>query len=239
MKYKNIVSGTFLKRVNRFIAEAEIDGERIIAHVKNTGRCKELFIKGATAYFEDFRNPPSVKPLRKTEFSLIAIVKESTRELINIDSQAPNKVVEEALVSGKVCLSEMTYPIKVFREKKFLNSRFDFYIEDANGKKGYMEVKGVTLEGSGLAVFPDAPTARGARHLRELTEAKKEGYLAYAFFVIQMKGVNSFMPNTPQDPDFAKALKEAYANGVRIMIYDCNVAPDSLEIDMEIPLKSF
>lgn len=231
MKYEKISSGKFIKRLNRFIATVLIDRKEVKAHVKNTGRCAELLQEGAEIFLEDHRGSNSS---RKTDFSLIAVHKPATGVLANIDSQAPNKIVEEALLSGKLHLDEMTYPISVKREQKYKNSKFDFYIEDSAGQKAYIEVKGVTLENGDIAMFPDAPTSRGARHLLELIDAKKEGYLAYAIFVIQMKGITSFTTNKQNDPQFDEAYRKALSAGVKIAAYDCIVNPDSIVLDKKI-----
>lgn len=231
MKYEKTVTGSFIKRENRFIGTALIDGCEKKIHIKNTGRCAELLQKGAEISLEDHRNSAG---RRKTEFSLITVRKPSTGVLANIDSQAPNRVVEEALLSDRLHLKEMTYPIKVKREQKFRNSRFDFYIEDSAGHKAYMEVKGVTLEQEGIAMFPDAPTQRGARHLTELIAARKAGYEAYAVFVIQMKGIKAFKTNASNDPDFDTAYRRALQAGVNIMAFDCIVTRDSILLDKKI-----
>ena len=144
------------------------------------------------------------------------------------------KVVEEALLSGRLHLKEMTYPITVKREQKYMDSRFDFYIEDSAGQQAYMEVKGVTLENDGIAMFPDAPTMRGAKHLKELIAAKQEGFISYAIFVIQMKGIDFFKTNAANDPDFDAAYCAARKAGVHIKAFDCIITPDSIVLDNEI-----
>jgi sugar fermentation stimulation protein len=220
MKYDNIKEGRFIIRENRFIAKVEIDGNVEVCHVKNTGRCKELLTEGATVYVE-----PSKNPERKTKFSLIGVKKGDL--LINMDSQAPNQVVEESI--NKIFHNVTFYK----RESKFLNSRFDFYMEQGN-IKSYVEVKGVTLEDNGVVKFPDAPSDRAVKHLDELIKAKKLNYNAYVIFVVQMKGVKYFEPNFETHKAFADKLKEAYENGVEILAYDCVVAKDSLYIDERI-----
>ena len=231
MKYEKTVSGFFVKRHNRFIGTAVIEGAEEQVHIKNTGRCAELLQYGTEISLEDHRNS---NKNRKTDYSLIAVRKPSTGILANIDSQAPNKVVEEAISSGRIQLNEMTYPVTIKREQKYMDSRFDFYIEDSAGHKAYMEVKGVTLENDGIAMFPDAPTVRGAKHLKELIAAKQEGFLSYVIFVIQMKGVKLFKTNADNDPDFDAAYRAARKAGVHIKAFDCIVTPDSIILDNEI-----
>lgn len=219
MKYKNIVKAKFISRPNRFIANVEVDGNELVVHVKNTGRCKELLIPGCTVYLEKADNPE-----RKTPYDLVAVEKDG--RIINIDSQAPNKVVKEWL------LSQGEYD-KVQPEYKFGNSRIDFYMEKAEVRY-LMEVKGCTLFIDGIGYFPDAPTERGAKHLRELTDAVKKGYNTSVAFVIQGEGITEVRPNEATDPDFAKAFYEAKAAGVEIVFYLCKVTDDSLYITREI-----
>ena len=219
MKYINIVKAKFISRPNRFIANVEVDGNELVVHVKNTGRCKELLIPGCTVYLEKADNPE-----RKTPYDLVAVEKDG--RIINIDSQAPNKVVKEWL------LSQEEYD-KVQPEYKFGNSRIDFYMEKAEVRY-LMEVKGCTLFIDGIGYFPDAPTERGAKHLRELTDAVKKGYNTSVAFVIQGEGITEVRPNEATDPDFAKAFYEAKAAGVEIIFYLCKVTDDSLYITREI-----
>lgn len=226
MKYENVIKGKFISRPNRFIATVEIDGKTETVHVKNTGRCKELLVPGFSVYLSVSDNP-----LRKTKYDLIAAVKKTDGKeiLINMDSQLPNFAAEEFLpLSG--LFSE---DAKIRREVKFGNSRFDIFVED-KGKKSFIEVKGVTLEKDGTALFPDAPTERGVKHINELIEAKKQGYDAYIFFVIQMKGVHSFSPNAEMHPEFADALKNAHKNGVKILAFDCTVTENSVTVDKAV-----
>lgn len=215
MKYRNVIQGSFISRPNRFIANVGIEGCPVVAHVKNTGRCRELLLPGAEVYLEK-----SVSPQRKTAFDLIA-VRKANGLLINIDSQAPNRVVRE-------WLDHQNY--NSFRpEFIYGNSRVDFYME--KGKKRYLlEVKGCTLEREGIGYFPDAPTERGVKHLLELKKAVLEGYNASVAFVIQMDGISEVRPNTETDPDFSKALKEAQETGVKVLFLLCHVEPDSLTI---------
>ncbi|MDE5973933.1 MAG: DNA/RNA nuclease SfsA [Eubacterium sp.] len=219
MNYNSIKKGKFLNRPNRFTAQVEIDGEEHIVHVKNTGRCKELLVPGATIFLEKSSNP-----LRKTQYDLIAVYK--GKVLVNMDSQAPNKAVGEWIKNGGL----LENPTIIKPETKYGDSRLDFYIENEK-EKMYAEVKGVTLEVDGVAKFPDAPTERGRKHLGELIKAKQEGYRAAAIFVIQMKGCKCFTPNTEHDPAFAEELKRAYESGVEIIAVDCKVTPESITID--------
>ena len=219
MKYKNIEEATFISRPNRFIAEVEVNGKKEICHVKNTGRCKELLIKGARVFLERFDNPA-----RKTKYDLISVYK--GKILINMDSNAPNKVVYEWLKEEKL-FKNITL---IKPESKYKNSRFDFYVE-ADGKKIFIEVKGVTLENNGIASFPDAPTERGIKHLQELVSAKNDGYDAYVIFVVQMKGCTMFTPNRKTHQEFAENLLFAQKNGVKVLCVDCIVKEDELMID--------
>lgn len=224
MRYQNIVSGTFLSRPNRFIAHIAINGKAEICHVKNTGRCKELLTAGATVYCADL---PS--PTRKTRYDLIAV--EKGNRLINMDSQAPNAAAYEWLLSGGLGQIEHLRP-----ESRHGESRFDFSFTK-DGIPCYLEVKGVTLERDGICAFPDAPTQRGVKHLRELTQLSKEGYGAYVLFVIQMSHVHYLHPNDATDPVFAAALREAAAAGVEILAMDCAVTPDSMTIQNPVTVK--
>lgn len=219
MKYERIVRGRFLERLNRFIALVEIDGTVEKCHVKNTGRCRELLVKNATVFLE-----PSDNPKRLTNYSLVGVIKDGF--LINMDSQAPNEAAYEWVAGGGL-FSNVTY---VRREVSYGNSRFDLYAryigeESAHGseREAFIEVKGVTLERDRVALFPDAPTARGCKHINELIKAQEEGYDAYLLFVIQMKGIRYFTPNEETDRPFAKALRTAYQCGVKIAAVDCRV----------------
>ena len=217
MNYNNMIPGIFLARPNRFIAHVEIAGKKEVVHVKNTGRCRELLPAGAEVWCQKSDNPN-----RKTKYDLITVRKGS--RLINMDSQAPNTAAKEWLASGG--LGE----IKNLRaETKHGDSRFDFSFT-RDGKQCFLEVKGVTLENDGVCAFPDAPTERGAKHLRGLTEASKEGYGAYVLFVIQMTDVKYLHPNDVTDPEFGKALREAAANGVEVLAVDCRVTVDEMRI---------
>ena len=223
MKYSNIYKGTFLERPNRFIAICEIDGKEEICHVKNTGRCRELLVKGATVFLEKSTNPN-----RKTQFDLIAVQKNG--KLINMDSQIPNYVVAESLekiFNDIICVKQ---------EYKYGNSRFDIYLETKT-EKIFVEVKGVTLENDGVVRFPDAPTERGIKHLKELQKAVLDGYRACVVFLVQMNNVKYFEPNYKTHPEFAEELKRAYKNGVEIFVYDSIVKPDEIKLNSSIKIK--
>ena len=232
MKYSNICRGKFIKRPNRFVAYVEIDGVKEKVHVKNTGRCKELLIPGAEVYLEDFKDRMGKRNLR---YSLIAVKKGET--IVNMDSQAPNKVVREALEGGRILLEGMENNEKIKSEYTYGNSRLDFYVEDSRGNKGLIEVKGVTLEEEGVARFPDAPTQRGIKHIEELIKIKSRGYGAAIIFVIQMKGIKRFEPNAERHREFAEILKQAAETGVCIMALDCIVKPDEIITDKAIPVQ--
>ncbi len=225
MQYQNMVEGRFRSRPNRFIAMVEINGKTEICHVKNTGRCKELLTEGATVYLQKVSNPE-----RKTKYDLITVMKKD--RLINMDSQAPNKVFGEWIEkSGYFSNVTLIKP-----ECKYGNSRFDFYIE-ASGQKHFVEVKGVTLEEEGVLMFPDAPTERGVKHLRELMAAIQEGYNGHIFFVAQMESCRYFTPNRKTHPEFADALLAAEKHGVMVHCVNCQVTPDSLVIQGFVPIQ--
>ncbi len=226
MKYKNVVAGRFISRPNRFIAYVEVDGEIHTVHVKNTGRCRELLVPDARVYLEVSDNPA-----RKTKYDLIAVEKERSEGamLVNMDSQIPNAAAGEWLKKSGL-FSENAV---IMREKTFGNSRFDFYIEDG-ARRAFLEVKGVTLEYDGVAMFPDAPTERGVKHINELVSCTGTGNEAYILFVIQMKGIKCFRPHDEMHPEFGRALRNAARNGVKILARDCIVTPDSMTVDGEI-----
>lgn len=229
MNYSHTVKARFLDRPNRFIAHVELEGRTETVHVKNTGRCRELLVPGYEVILEEGNNPG-----RKTKYDLISVCKKG--RWINMDSQAPNKAAEEWLKNG-VYFSE---EVSVFREKTYGSSRFDLYIESKE-RKAFMEVKGVTLEEEGEVCFPDAPTERGVKHVRELIQCLKDGYEAYLLFVIQMKDVKVFRPNWNTHREFGKALREAEEAGVKILAYDCLIGESFMEIkdpvavDLEVP----
>ena len=216
MRYSNVISGTFLERPNRFIAKVEIDGRVETCHVKNTGRCREILEKGCRVILSVSDNPD-----RKTAYDLVAAYKGS--RLINIDSQVPNAVVEECLPS--LGLIKGLRSIK--REVTYGNSRFDIFCEA--DRPTFVEVKGVTLENDGVVLFPDAPTERGVKHLKELIQCVKDGYDAYLFLLVQMSDVEYFTPNYDTHEEFGTVLKDASDNGVRIIAYDCAVEEDSIK----------
>ncbi|MDE6674924.1 MAG: A/G-specific adenine glycosylase [Acetatifactor sp.] len=224
MRYENIKEGRFIERPNRFVAYVDIADRREKVHVKNTGRCRELLIPGAPVYLEKSGNPA-----RSTSYDLIAVEKKG--RLINMDSQAPNRVVLEWLQTRQL------FPdlVSIRPETVYGSSRLDFYIETAR-EKIFMEVKGVTLEEEGEARFPDAPSERAVKHVEELIRARREGYGAYVLFVIQMKGVNYLIPNAATHPEFAEALRRASQAGVKILAYDCQVTADSLAIADAVPV---
>ncbi len=224
MKYAKVEEARFLRRPNRFLAQVERMGQEETVHVKNTGRCRELLVPGAKVYLEDCGNPA-----RKTRYDLIAV--EKGDRLINMDSQAPNQAAGEWLRAGGIFP-----PGGIVRpEYRYKESRFDFYLE-AGERKGFVEVKGVTLEQNGIVSFPDAPTARGTRHLRELRESLEQGYEAYLLFVVQMANVRMFCPNEATDPLFAGALREAAKAGVKILAMECQVSPSEMVLSKEIPI---
>lgn len=224
MKYNNIVQGVFKSRPNRFIAYVEIDGMTEIVHVKNTGRCKELLLPDAKVVLEISDNPA-----RKTKYDLIGVYKDKIG-LVNMDSQAPNKVVGEWLgnQTGRLKYFENITLIKP--EYTYGKSRIDFYFE-YSGKKALMEVKGVTLEKNGTAYFPDAPTLRGIKHLEELERAVNEGYESYVAFVIQMEGADYVYPNMDTHPEFGHTLERVKAAGVKVLNLGCKVEEDGLSIN--------
>ena len=225
MKYAKVVAAGFLARPNRFIAEVELEGRRETVHVKNTGRCRELLVPGTRCYLSDAGHPA-----RKTRYDLIAV--EKGKLLINMDSQIVNDVAEEFLKRGTLFSPNAL----IRREKVFGASRFDFYIEDGE-KKCFLEVKGVTLEKEGVVSFPDAPTARGARHLNELVSAVEQGFEGCLLFIVQMAEARLFRPNDATDPEFGQALRRAARAGVRIMALTCRVTPDSVTAEKPLPVE--
>lgn len=224
MQYQRIEKGRFLSRPNRFIAHVELDGRTEVVHVKNTGRCRELLIPGATVYLEKSDNPA-----RKTQYDLIAVEKGTL--LVNMDAQAPNQVFREWAEAGNF-QEGLTF---LRPETTWGDSRFDFYWE-AGARRGFVEVKGVTLEEDGHACFPDAPTERGVKHLNELARCQTDGYEAAVCFVLQMAGMKDFAPNDRTHPAFGDALRQAAQAGVRIMAQECIVTPDSLTIGAAVPV---
>ena len=226
MKYKDIVTGKFQSRPNRFIAMVDIDGKVETCHVKNTGRCKELLLPEAEVYLEKSGNPN-----RKTAYDLVGVKK--GKVLINMDSQAPNQAVKEWL-EKEVYFKNITY---LKPECKYGNSRVDFYLETADERKIFIEVKGVTLEEEGIARFPDAPTLRGIKHMKELEQAVQQGYEAYILFVIQMKGIKCFEPNDRTHLEFGDTLRQVAKKGVGVLAYDCSITKESMELDMPVEVR--
>ncbi len=235
MRYENIIKGKFISRPNRFIAMVEVEGESVKAHVKNTGRLGELLLPDAEVFLEDHEGRMGDRKLR---YSLIGVVKEDEKgkRMVNIDSQAPNKVVKEAVQNGILMPAGLKDVAYYKSEYKYGNSRFDFYAEDSVGNKLLGEIKGVTLEENGKARFPDAPTERGVKHIEELIEAIKQGYRACIVFVIKMKGVQSFSPNYDTHPEFGEALVKARDAGVEIIARDCIVGENELILDKNIEI---
>lgn len=221
MRYERAVDGTFLSRPNRFIAKVLLSGRVETVHVKNTGRCRELLLPGSRVVL-----CPAANPLRKTGWDLVAVWK--GRNLINMDAQAPNAAAGELL-------SALFPGAQIYPEHIWGRSRFDFFLR-SGASEIFVEVKGVTLEENGLALFPDAPTARGVKHLRELIAARQAGYESYILFLVQMKGCTRFSPNDRTDPAFGDALREAAEAGVKILCYDCVVTPDSMTADRPVPV---
>ena len=230
MVYRRVTKATFISRPNRFIAQvADSDGQVMTVHVKKTGRCRELLIPGCTVYLAHSDNPA-----RKTPCDLIAVEKRREGKpplMVNMDAQAPNAVAEAWLRAGQG--TPFSPNAKVRREVSWGNSRFDLYVEDGQ-RRAFVEVKGVTLEHDGVASFPDAPTERGVKHLRELMACMNEGYEAYVLFVIQMKEIHVFRPNDATHPAFGEALRGAAAAGVHILAMDCIVTPHTLTIDTPV-----
>lgn len=225
MQYGKILPARFLSRPNRFVARVEAEGEELVCHVKNTGRCRELLVPGATVWLEESPNPS-----RKTKFDLIAV--EKGDRLINMDAQAPNKVFGEWAAAGG-----FREGLTLLRpETTYGSSRFDFYWESSKSR-GFVEVKGVTLEEDGVVRFPDAPTLRGVKHLDELVKAHEAGYEAAVCFVIQMEDVRWFAPNDVTHPEFGQALRRAAQAGVEILAMDCAVTPQSLTMGKSVPIR--
>ena len=210
-------------------ARCSIGGEEVVAHVKNTGRCRELLLPGATVWLQHHDNPA-----RKTRWSLIAVQK--GERLINMDSQAPNQIAAEAIMDGTLVFPGWEHPDEVRREVRYGDSRFDLCLTKG-GRQAFVEVKGVTLEQDGAVYFPDAPTERGVKHVRELCKALEQGFGAFILFVIQMENVRFFAPNDKTHPAFGQALREAEKKGVQIVAADCLVAPDEVRLHSRVPVK--
>ena len=227
IKYENIQEGRFCSRPNRFLAHVVIDGKEEVCHVKNTGRCRELLRPGAMVWCQHHDDPA-----RKTSWSLITVQKEE--RLVNIDSQVPNKLAFEYVRDGGLGF----VPDLVKAEKTYGSSRFDLYYE-AGERRGFVEVKGVTLEEDAVARFPDAPTERGKKHLLELQQAVENGYEAWVLFVLAMPDMVSFEPNWPRDPDFSEALCQVAQQGVNVKAVECAVTEDSIDITKDVPVGLF
>jgi len=227
VKYGDMVRGRLQRRLNRFIAEVVVDGVVERVHVKNTGRLKELLLPDTEVLLE-----VSDRPERKTKYSLIAAAHDGG--WVNVDSQAPNPVAFEALKAGRI--AEIGPVTRVKREVTFGDSRFDLYYEQGE-QRGFLEVKGVTLQQEGIAMFPDAPTTRGTKHVRELVKAVQEGYAGAVLFVVQMKGCHGFTPYRDMDPDFADVLEEAYRQGVRILAYEAIVTEQEIVLGGSLPVR--
>lgn len=230
MQYASVIRGQFCSRPNRFLAVVRIGGQEEIVHVKNTGRCRELLIPDCTVYLSRSDNPN-----RKTKYDLIAVEKQREGKpplLINLDSQIPNAAAAEWLETGSLFSANAVFR----REVTHGSSRFDFSIMDGN-IQSFLEVKGVTLEQDGIALFPDAPTLRGVKHLQELTACQQAEIPAYLLLVIQMKEIRAFRPNDAMHPQFGEALRRAAAAGVTLLARDCIVTPDSITIDAPVPIQ--
>ncbi len=229
MRYTQVIEGRFCRRPNRFIAVVEIEGQEETVHVKNTGRCRELLVPGVRVFLAVSDNPA-----RKTRYDLVGVEKqrESGPLTINMDSQAPNAAVEEWLQGGGLFPDGAV----IRREVTHGGSRFDFYVEHGE-KRAFLEVKGVTLEQDGVALFPDAPTERGVKHLRELAACVAEGFDAYVLFVIQMKEMRVLRPNDSTHPAFGEALRQAAKAGVTVLAMDCRVTPNGMTIDAPVPVE--
>ena len=229
MHYSNCTAGTFLSRPNRFVAQVALDGRTETCHVKNTGRCRELLIPGCRVYLTRSDNPA-----RKTKYDLIAVEKETVHGplLINMDAQAPNHVFEAWARAGRVRPG-----LTLLRpETVYGASRFDFYWE-TDTDRGFVEVKGVTLEEDGVARFPDAPTLRGVKHLEELIAARQAGYQAALCFIVQFSGAKYVTPNDTTHPQFGQALRRAAAAGVEVFALGCAVTPDTLTAEEFVPVR--
>ena len=233
MVYGKILPGVFLARPNRFIAHVEVGGQTEVCHVKNTGRCRELLIPGVRVWLEE-----SANPARKTKYDLIAVEKERERGslLINMDAQASNKVFGEWAAAGGLGF----VPTLLRPEMTYGNSRFDYYWELSKGgeaRRGFWEIKGVTLEEGGAARFPDAPTLRGVKHLEELVLARQAGYEAGVCFIVQMEGMDHVAPNDATHPEFGAALRRAASMGVEVLALECSVDPGRLAVRGQIPVR--
>lgn len=231
MKYNQVIEAEFIRRPNRFVSYCNINGVEEKVHVPNTGRCKELLVEGAKVILSKADKASK----RKTKYSLVSVYKGN--RLINIDSQSPNSIVEEAL-KNRTIFRDYNFT-KIKREQKYGNSRFDIYYEREDGEKtikGFIEVKGVTLELDNLCLFPDAPTERGLKHILELVKAHEEGYETNIIFLIQMDNVDKFAPNYEMHPEFAKTLAKCQKKGVNIHAFSCKVTPDTVVLSKAVEI---
>ena len=222
MRYEKIRPAVFLARPNRFIAHVELEGKLVVAHVKNTGRCRELLLPGAKVYLQE-----ADSHTRKTKFDLIAV--EKGHRLINMDAQAPNRIFAQ-------WIHQQEPEITVHPEYRYGDSRLDFYLE-AGQRRVFAEVKGVTLEDAGIVRFPDAPTLRGVKHLRALMDCVAAGFDAWAVFIVQLRGARWFEPNRATHPEFADALVSAQGAGVHLLALDCDVTETSLSVHDTVPMR--
>lgn len=230
MLYSHVVDAKFCSRQNRFIAKVSLCGKEVLVHVKNTGRLRELLVPGADVVLEKHDLTNSA---RKTAYSLIGVRKGES--FVNIDSQAPNFVMHEALKKGLI-LPGLSCPAnQIKKEAVFGSSRFDFFLQSGD-QTAYLEIKGVTLEQKGIAMFPDAPTQRGIKHVQELAAAYRCGHLAYLIFIIQMENISCLKPNDLTHPAFGEAVRQAQSAGVRVLAYDCSVTRNSLTLNAPVPV---
>ena len=237
MKYKDIVSATFIERPNRFIARIRLqDGTEALCHVKNTGRCKELLVDDAKVWVEDHERRMGS---RKMRYSLIGVEKKTEDGIlmINMDSLAPNTLAKEAFENGGISIPDFGTPAVIRPETVHGDSRYDFYLKDVEGRECFAEVKGVTLEHDRIAAFPDAPTERGVKHIEGLIKAIEEGYSAAIIFVIQMEGMKYMIPNDSTHPQFGDALRRASEAGVSVLACECSVQPDEVHITTPIEVR--
>ena len=239
MKYEHVVKGFFVSRPNRFVANVVIDHQPVSAHVKNTGRCKELLVEGATLYLVDYKGDMRS---RKYRYSIIGVEKQQEDGsvlMVNMDSLAPNTVVREAIMNGRISLDGFDpEKVNLKMEKTFGDSRLDIFLEQ-EGRQAFIEVKGVTLENNGKCMFPDAPTIRGVKHMEELIRVREAGMDAYVIFVLQMEGIREFRPNDIMHPAFGDTLRRAAEAGVIPLAFECQVTPDSLHIYRRVKIELY
>lgn len=230
VQYGQVVSGKFIERPNRFVAICEVDGQAEVVHVKNTGRCKELLLPGVEVFLEEANSAT-----RKTKYDLIAVMKQE--QMINIDSQVPNKIFAEAM-ARKLALPTLKGQIQLLKkEVTYQQSRFDFYFETDQAEKGFVEIKGMTLEEGGIVSFPDAPTLRGLKHVNELGQAMAEGYLGFVVFIVQMNQATYATINGEMQPALQQAFQEMMAEGLQVLAYTCVVSKESISLGEAIPFE--